>query len=590
MTPDASDYSKSADSVFHDVFGLDRSHPSPDKIQITEDQLKRAVKASYLSGTRSSILQGEGVNTQLLFWQLLDTLPDNVYFKDLQSRFISINRAQAKFLGLADPNDAIGKSDFDFFDQQSALDRFESEQEIIKTGQGWSLHEEKDLVAEDGQVCLVSSKLPLRDKTGAICGTFGISRDVTTRYRAEREVERQRNLLEAIINILPLRIFVRDRDHHYITANKAYQESLGLKSVEEIEGRSPSEFFEPDFWKVVRAEDERIMNSGDTILNKMEYDATNQNEKRWVVVSKVPLYGPERRIEGIVGITHDINEQKVAEEESRRLGALLSEKNEQFEAELLVARQLQEKLMSIGYDQEGVFRKTGPNWNVHSRYFYKPSHHLAGDFFDIVPISENRLGVLVCDVMGHGIKASLVTMLLRGLILEMPHALDFPGSVLEQLNKSLCTLAAGHEFPRFVTAVYMMLDLDNGFARIANAGHPKPLWETKADDGRAALEACPGATVGPALGLIEDETFEQAEFRFEQLTELLFYTDGIVEQKDAMGNEFGIQKLEQILLNRESKPLSDMLETVNTVLKLTAGSEEYDDDICLVALRIDRNA
>src|SRR5690606_16598427 len=111
--------------------------------------------------------------------------------------------------GLDDPNDAIGKSDFDFFEEADARERFEGEQEIIRTGQGWSLQEEREIQTEGGKAVLVASKLPLRDPSGRIVGTFGVSRDVTSRYLAEREVERQRNLLDAVLQILPCRVFAR---------------------------------------------------------------------------------------------------------------------------------------------------------------------------------------------------------------------------------------------------------------------------------------------------------------------------------------------------------------------------------------------
>jgi hypothetical protein len=65
---------------------------------------------------------------ELFFWQLMDSLPDNVYFKDTRSRFTCINRAQARFLGVNEPNDVIGKSDFDYFEAANAAERFKDEQ------------------------------------------------------------------------------------------------------------------------------------------------------------------------------------------------------------------------------------------------------------------------------------------------------------------------------------------------------------------------------------------------------------------------------------------------------------------------------
>ncbi|MDQ8202077.1 SpoIIE family protein phosphatase [Pelagicoccus sp. SDUM812003] len=569
------------------TLGLDPSAPKDRKVAVSGAALSAALEQAYRAGNYSHFDSSVKVDMELFFWQLMDSLPDNVYFKDKDSRFICVNRAQARFLGVDDPNDAIGKSDFDFFERDKALERYKDEQEIVRTGVGWNLHEERDLETDDAEkVCIISSKLPLRDASGAVIGTFGISRDISERYLAEREVERQKNLLETIIQILPCRVFVRNYENRFIMINEAYRKAIGVKDRKDVIGHRLSEFTRHELRDQIREEDRQVREDGKSILNQVQFDKSVFEKQRWVVTSKVPLRGPDLTIEGIVGMTYDITEQKEAEEQARALSERLSAKNEEFEAELLVARQLQETLMSMGFDANRQFTRSGERWKIDASYYYKPSHHLAGDFFDLIPISRNKLGVLVCDVMGHGVKASLVTMLLRGLVMELPKLLDRPGKVLSRLNNRLCALAEGPEFPRFTTAVYMTLDLDSGLARIANAGHPNPIWKTRDESGKSAFLSSPCGEIGPALGLIPNEVFTAREFSFEQLTEILFYTDGITEQKDAMGRDFGTEKLEDILLRNENLSLPKQLETVRSALRLTAGSKEFDDDICLVALRL----
>ncbi|MBK1878120.1 SpoIIE family protein phosphatase [Pelagicoccus mobilis] len=589
MSLDPSTY-QSLKSIASTLPGYDSTAPEDKKLSFSPNALKAALDAAYEQGKKQRENLSEENNPELLFWQLMDNLPDHVYFKDLRSRFICVNRAQAKFLGLDDPNDAIGMSDFDYFPEDFAATQFQDEQEIIETGVGYSLHEEKHVRGENNrQRFIISSKLPLRDSDGRIRGTFGISRDITTRYLAEREVERQRNLLDLIIQILPCRIFVRDPDDRFVLANQTYKDALGIKRSREIIGHRLSEFSDEERVNRIREEDKRVR-EGHSILNQIDNDLTVFKESTWIVTSKVPLKGRDGSIEGIVGMTYDITEQKKAEEEARHLSKQLGMKNAQFEAELLVARQLQETLMSMGFDQERSFLRHGPSWNVEASYFYKPSHHLAGDFFDLIPISDTKLGILVCDVMGHGVKAALVTMLLRGLISEFSAILDQPAKVLAQLNKRLCALAEDQEFPRFTTAVYLILDIENGTARVANAGHPGPLWKTRDETGREMFEPCPSAEIGPALGLIPEQEFVRHEFEITETTEFLLYTDGIIEQKDAMGHEFGIQKLEEILLNNQGDGLASQIKTIKSALRLTAGTDEFDDDICIVAVKMTPNA
>lgn len=124
---------------------------------------------------------------RILINALMDNVPDHIYFKDIQSRFIRINKAHAISLGLKDASEAIGKTDYDFFSKEHAKKAFEDEQRIIKTGEPLVAVEEK-LIRRDGSTGWVSTtKLPLRDDTGKVIGTFGISRDITEIKKVEEE-------------------------------------------------------------------------------------------------------------------------------------------------------------------------------------------------------------------------------------------------------------------------------------------------------------------------------------------------------------------------------------------------------------------
>src|SRR5688572_8452289 len=126
---------------------------------------------------------------------LLDYMPDHIYFKDAQSRFIRNSRSQAKSLGLSDPAEAVGKSDFDFFPHAQLS--YEKEQEIMKSGKPL-VDQEEHVIWPDGQSTWVSTtKMPLLDQAGQIIGTFGISRDITGRKRAESALQKAKLELEA---------------------------------------------------------------------------------------------------------------------------------------------------------------------------------------------------------------------------------------------------------------------------------------------------------------------------------------------------------------------------------------------------------
>ena len=134
---------------------------------------------------------------QVLMENLLEHTSDHVYFKDLRSCFIYISKEQARRFGLNDPVEAVGKTDFDVFSEEHARQAYADEQEIIRTGEPLVSREEKE-TWPDGRITWVStSKWPLRDAMGRIVGTFGISRDITERKRAEELLQRAKEELEA---------------------------------------------------------------------------------------------------------------------------------------------------------------------------------------------------------------------------------------------------------------------------------------------------------------------------------------------------------------------------------------------------------
>jgi PAS domain S-box-containing protein len=123
-----------------------------------------------------------------LIGALLDTIPDHIYFKDQQSRFLRINRAMAWSFKLCAPEDAVGRTDADFFSAEHAERALADEQEIMEKGQSLVGREEKETWPDGSTTWVSTTKQCLRDKTGQIVGTFGISRDITLRKRAERRL------------------------------------------------------------------------------------------------------------------------------------------------------------------------------------------------------------------------------------------------------------------------------------------------------------------------------------------------------------------------------------------------------------------
>ena len=130
-----------------------------------------------------------------LFRTLTDYLPESIYFKDAQSRFLRISREQLMKFKLKHPNEALGKTDFDFFSEEHARQAFADEQQVMKTGQPINI-EEKETWPDGRETWVLTTKMPFRDDQGNIIGTFGISRDITRRKQMEDELLHARKDLE----------------------------------------------------------------------------------------------------------------------------------------------------------------------------------------------------------------------------------------------------------------------------------------------------------------------------------------------------------------------------------------------------------
>lgn len=570
------------------TLNIDLDAAGEKEITISPQQLKEVLTATYEAREHREITHPSlhpEFEPSMLFWRLMESLPDHVYFKDLESKFICVNRAHAEFHGFGSPEEAIGKSDFDIFQERFAKLKFEAEQKIIQSGKGWSFREERDRQNDGSEKWVLSTKLPLLDVDGKIVGTFGLSRDITESKRVEIELEHQRHLLQTIIRILPCRVFVRDREQRFLLVNEEYQNGIGIGNPDEMVGKKISEIRPGERAELLEARDREIIESDRAIYHQVDFNKSLMGDKRWVLTSKVPLHDSQGEVEGVVGMTLDITEQKEAEEEARKANEQLQTQNQQLETELQVARQLQETLMSSGFDDEPKYAISCDEWSLEASYLYSPSHHLAGDFFYLIPISKDKVGILVCDVMGHGVKASLVTMLIRGLLLEIPTALSSPARVLKHLNDKILPLADDANFPRFITAVYTVFNLSKGEIMIANAGHPEPLWYVRDEQGNH-FEGCPVREMGPALGMFPGEKFKATRHKLDQMTELLFFTDGLIEQKQCDGQEWGVNNLVETVERVKDEPLSKQLKLVTKALHKACESDHLDDDVCLVAIRL----
>ena len=132
-----------------------------------------------------------------LLHTLMENLPDSIYFKNLESRFMRVSRGLAQKFGMDEPSQAVGKTDFDFFTEEHARRAWNDEQRLMSTGEPVLGQEEMETWPDGHHTWASSTKLPLRDKDGHVVGTFGISRDITSQKRAEEALRIAKEAAEA---------------------------------------------------------------------------------------------------------------------------------------------------------------------------------------------------------------------------------------------------------------------------------------------------------------------------------------------------------------------------------------------------------
>ena len=246
----------------------------------------------------------ELAHEQFLLRTLLENVPDSIYFKDREGRFLRSSRAQAKRFGLSDPAQAIGKTDFDFFKKQHAEEAFKDEQQIIQTGQPMVGIEENSPLADGTERWVSTSKMPLRDQQGNVVGTFGISREITERKRAEQALAKDRSMLRTLVDSFPDLVFIKDTKGRYVFNNAAHRAFLQVSSFDDLAGKTVHDLYPKELAERLHTDDDEIIAAGMPVLHREGELTDRKGRKVRAVTSKIPYRDDQHRVVGLVCISH----------------------------------------------------------------------------------------------------------------------------------------------------------------------------------------------------------------------------------------------------------------------------------------------
>jgi phosphoserine phosphatase RsbU/P len=416
----------------------------------------------------------------------------------------------------------------------------------------------------------------------------------TIRCAMERQHERTALIQEkdnyyGVFDHLVEGIFRTTPDGHYLLANIALAKIYGydspvqlMASITDIAHRL---YVEPGR----REEFVQLMQANDTITGFESKIYRKDGDIIWISENCRAVRDAEGKVLHYEGTVEDISERKHAEEQIRRTTAELSRsreelraKNQLMEDNLRTAREIQNAMLPQQYP---VFPKNVPPEQSAFQFAhrYQPAESVSGDFFSVTQISDTEVGVFICDVTGHGVRAALVTAMIRALSEELKPLAREPGNFLRKLNSDLGNILKSTGSPMLTTAFYLVANCQTGAVRFANAGHPKPLILRRSQNLIEPLANACGRGQ-PALGLFEEPPYETSEARLLPGDFVMLFTDGLYEVQGANEELYTPQRLLLDVKNLLAKPAAQLFDELLETIRNFATDHEFEDDVCLVGM------
>ena len=281
--------------------------------------------AGHVRSSRAAVFEITGLRqarqsleqAQLLLHAIMDGTPNTVFFKDRDSRFIAVSRSKARKHGL-EPADLIGKSDAELFSSSHAREALRDEQRIMRSGRAMVDQEEVETWPDRPDTWALTSRMPFRDSHGAIIGTFGISRDITTQKRTEESLKREQFLFGLLLRTIPDNIYFKDRQSRFLRINDPMARLFRLRDPSEAIGKRDFDFFTGEHARQAYEDEQRAMSTGEAIVNLEEKETWPDGRITWVSTTKVPFRDEEGNVTGLVGISRDITQRRQAEDALRK--------------------------------------------------------------------------------------------------------------------------------------------------------------------------------------------------------------------------------------------------------------------------------
>jgi phosphoserine phosphatase RsbU/P len=447
---------------------------------------------------------------------------------------------------------------------------------------------ESQIYRKDGSTIWISENCrAIRDAQGKLLYYEGSVEDITQGRQTEMNLRNSESLYHSLVETMPQNVFRKDLQGRFTFANQQYCKHYKCR-LEDILGKTDFDFFPKELAEQYQRDDRRVMETGQTYEISEEHHPLGQ-EKTIVQVVKTPLYSADGSIIGLQGIFWDITAQKLAEEQIRRANAELARSREELrtknllmEENLHMAREIQFAMLPQQYPTF-PHNATPEQSALQFVHRYQPAETVSGDFFSVSALSEDVAGVFICDVTGHGMRAALVTAMIRALVEELKPIAQDPGMFLRKLNADLFTILKTTGSPMLTTAFYLVANWRTGVMRFANAGHPKPLLVRRAPDRVEPLVNASGKSQ-PALGLFENPPYQTTEINLAPGDLMMLFTDGLYEVQGPNEELYSQERLIMDVKTRMPRPAAQLFDELLAAIGSFSVDHEFADDVCLIGM------
>jgi len=551
--------------------------------ELTPPSLHHAIYCAVARHTERIALIEEKEN----YYGIFDHLVEGIFRTTVDGHYLLANVALARIYGYATPVELMANiKDIAsrLYVEPGRREEFVRLMQANDTLSGF----ESQIFRKDGSTIWISENCrAVRDAKGKLLYYEGTVEDITRHREVEEALRSSESLFHSLVETMPQNVYRKDLQGRFTFANRQFLQHFNSK-LEDILGKTDFDFFPKELAEQYTADDGSVMENGQTREITESHHPVGQ-EKTSVQVVKTPLYDLAGKIIGLQGIFWDITEKKRAEEHIRRTTAELARSREDLRAKNVM---MEENLRMAGEIQTAMLPQQYPVFpaNVSPAesafqfvHRYQPSEAVSGDFFSLSAISNTEVGMFICDVTGHGVRAALVTAMIRALVEELKPCAREPGEFLRKLNYDLYSILKNTGTPMLTTAFYVVADCRTGEMRFANAGHPKPLVLRRSQN-KIELLANACGRGQPALGLFEHPPYETTTATLAPGDFLMLFTDGLYEVQGHHEELYSQQRLMLDAQNLLHQPPGKLFDDLIQSVRAFAVNGEFDDDVCLVGM------